>query len=548
MANTGFKGVDVRQTGAELVFRAFLQNSSGALLGTGTTTLSLLEVQSDGSVKSYDFNDNTFKTTALTTPTLALTHRPSNNAGTTTGVWTAALATLTGFTVGAVYLALVNNSGASPTDQCREFQYGSVEGDLLVTAGSTGQAYVQADAIKVNGTTQTARDLGASVLLSPGTGTGQINLYSGNVGVDWSHVTNANATVNLSGTTVSTITTAPDSAGVGTLLTRFTAARAGYMDNLNAGGVLASHADIAALNQSASKHLLLVTVGQYEPGETYTIEMRTFSAADGSAVNADTTPTLTATGQVTGSLAANLSTATNPATGVYRWTYTPGSSPTLEQIRFDGSATISSSAFTLSCYSQTVDMPTAVITATDIAHLTAIYNKLPTNNIADETLVLAAIGTPMQAGTVTLAASQNFNNTGQTTKQAATLSATDFSGVITANATQWGGVGVGGMPLAASAYTAPPSVVAIRQEIDANSTQLAAIDAVLASGVSLNLAQVIPASNTTQTLGDALNAARAQGFGKWVLSGTSLTLYAGDGTTVVRTFTLDSATAPTSRT
>jgi hypothetical protein len=65
---------------------------------------------------------------------------------------------------------------------------------------------------------------------------------------------------------------------------------------------------------------------------------------------------------------------------------------------------------------------------------------------------------------------------------------------------------------------------------------------------NLNLAQAIPTSNAAQTVGDALNAARAQGFGKWTLSGTTLTLYAGDGTTVVRTFTLDSSSSPTQRT
>lgn len=69
-----------------------------------------------------------------------------------------------------------------------------------------------------------------------------------------------------------------------------------------------------------------------------------------------------------------------------------------------------------------------------------------------------------------------------------------------------------------------------------------------ASGILLDLTQVVPTTNTAETLGDALNAARAQGFGKWAKSGTTLTLYAADGTTVVRTFTLDSATAPTSRT
>jgi len=125
------KGIDVRQTGTALTFRAFLQTSAGARLGTGTTTLELLEIQSDGTVKSYDFNDNTFKTTALTTPTLALTHRPSNNATTTTGLWTVVLGTVSGFTVGGIYIAIVKNTGASPEDQAREFQYGSEQGDVV---------------------------------------------------------------------------------------------------------------------------------------------------------------------------------------------------------------------------------------------------------------------------------------------------------------------------------------------------------------------------------------------------------------------------------
>lgn len=63
----------------------------------------------------------------------------------------------------------------------------------------------------------------------------------------------------------------------------------------------------------------------------------------------------------------------------------------------------------------------------------------------------------------------------------------------------------------------------------------------------LDLTQAVPTSNTAQTTGDAFNAARADGFGKWTLSGTTLTLFAGDGTTTVRTFTLDSGTAPTQR-
>lgn len=135
MANTGFKGIDVRLAANELVFRALLQTSGGALVTSGATILYIYEMQSDGTIKTYDFNDNTFKTTVCTTPTLALAYRRSNNATVDTGLWTVALATLTGFTVGAVYIVHVQNSGAFPTDQQREFQFGSVQGDFVVSAG-----------------------------------------------------------------------------------------------------------------------------------------------------------------------------------------------------------------------------------------------------------------------------------------------------------------------------------------------------------------------------------------------------------------------------
>lgn len=172
-----------------------------------------------------------------------------------------------------------------------------------------------------------------------------------------------------SGTLPSTTTVMPDTAGTGTLLGRITAARAGYLDALNISGAVASHADVAAINQSAAKHLLIQTVGQYERPEsgsaTYTVECRTFSAATGAAVNADTTPTLAAIGIASGDLSANIGSATNPATGVYRWAYTVASAATIEQIRFDVSATISSTAYTLACYTQVCDFVATTFTTAD---------------------------------------------------------------------------------------------------------------------------------------------------------------------------------------
>lgn len=63
----------------------------------------------------------------------------------------------------------------------------------------------------------------------------------------------------------------------------------------------------------------------------------------------------------------------------------------------------------------------------------------------------------------------------------------------------------------------------------------------------IDFTQLVPTTNTAQSVGDALNAARAQGFGKWTFIGTSLSLYAADNTTIIKTFTLDSSTAPTQR-
>lgn len=127
------KGIDVRLSGSsgatKLLIDAFFEDASGAL-SSGTATYRLFELQDDGTLKSYDFNDNTFKTTALTTPTASLTHRQGDNNTYNTGIWTASLATLTGFTVNGVYYAQAVHSSGGGTLQTRKFQYGGGEGDF----------------------------------------------------------------------------------------------------------------------------------------------------------------------------------------------------------------------------------------------------------------------------------------------------------------------------------------------------------------------------------------------------------------------------------
>src|SRR5574343_2108750 len=130
----GAKGILVRQTGDRVLFRESLKDSSGEKITTGTTTLRIFELQTDGTLKSYDFNDNTFKTTALTTATASMTHRTGNNSTYNTGLWTYALTTVSGFTTGNIYIYSVENTASTPPVIEREFQYGGAEGDMSSTA------------------------------------------------------------------------------------------------------------------------------------------------------------------------------------------------------------------------------------------------------------------------------------------------------------------------------------------------------------------------------------------------------------------------------
>jgi hypothetical protein len=370
----------------------------------------------------------------------------------TTGVYKAAV-TLPTLAVGDVVDLRISATVNAVTDNAVVWVDAK---DIVIDSAGLADANTVKLGPSGSGTAQTARDIGASVLLSAGTGTGQLDFTSGVVkanAVQWlggtipavnvtgvplvdakyllgtifatpatagvldANVKNVN---NVSASGVTTVsanvgTTQPvnftgtgASAFVKSDLTRWltgtpnalvsgdvsayanvipvserdsiagdvwTNAPA-YLANLNVGGAVASHADILAINQSASKHLLIQTVGQYERPEsgstTYTVEARTFAATTGAAVNADSTPTLTATGQTSGSLAANLSAATTPATGVYRWTYTVSSAATIEPVRFDVSATISTATFTLSTYTQVADFVATTFTTSDRTTLNAI--------------------------------------------------------------------------------------------------------------------------------------------------------------------------------
>ena len=146
-----FGGINVLKSGDRIVTTFDFYDDVGSLVTAGTGTYRIFELQSDGTLKSYDFNDNTFKTTALTTATASLTQRTGNNSTYNTGVWSASLTTLTGFTSGNIYLFVGENTNATPGAIKKWAQFGGIDADstavpnalfATVTEGST--TFVQA--------------------------------------------------------------------------------------------------------------------------------------------------------------------------------------------------------------------------------------------------------------------------------------------------------------------------------------------------------------------------------------------------------------------
>ena len=132
------KGIDVRQTTGQLVFRVSLKDPNGAKVTSGTTELRVYRLEDDGTLDVYDWTTNDFVAPGAGTPDdeTTMTHRQrrdSTGADVDTGIWTAVLSTLTNWTAGQVYVIQITNTAASPESQEREFQFGLNQGDDLVT-------------------------------------------------------------------------------------------------------------------------------------------------------------------------------------------------------------------------------------------------------------------------------------------------------------------------------------------------------------------------------------------------------------------------------
>lgn len=118
----------IRSNDTSILFRAALFDASGNPITTAANLNILHFVPASGDIETYDFNDDTFKTGAVTTFDQAMTHEQANNNTVDTGIQRHRHATLTDFEVGHKYVARITHASL-PAPIIAEFQYGDLEGD-----------------------------------------------------------------------------------------------------------------------------------------------------------------------------------------------------------------------------------------------------------------------------------------------------------------------------------------------------------------------------------------------------------------------------------
>lgn len=435
-------------------------------------------------------------------------------------------------------------------------------------AGQINQAnngQVDANAARLGGTTQTGRDVGTSVLLSSGTGTGQLDFTSGVVKANlaqilgtaltetagllaagfkkWFNVASPTGTLNsipdavpdASGglpvtgnrltaiptvalvTTTTNLTNAPpDSAGTTTLLTRLSAARAGYLDNLSAGAV--------ALASKLTKYTQLLARKDAAIATDNATEVTEINANGGSGGGAYANTTdaqealrdrgdaawITATGFAIAGDAMTLTSGERTTLAGVIWDRLTSAITTVgsigKLIKDDLDATVSSrsshsAADVWAVATRLLTAGTNIVLAKGVG--VTGFNDLSAAAVNSEVdTALADYDAPTHAE---LVSEINDVQADIAAIPAAPSVAAVADGVWDEAIGGHLGAGSTGEALSnAGAAGTPPTVVQIRQEMDSNSTKLARVDVVLSTRASQTSVDDLP---TNAELATALAAA-----------------------------------------
>ncbi len=253
----GFKGIDIRQTsiaGTALVIRASLKNASGTPVTSGTIRLRIFQTMSDGTIQQLDFGGTpAFKSSSFTTAYVAMNYIAAPDGSALLGLWTYALSVgaIAALTPGGIYIQQISDESATPTavpaQQEREFQYGSEQGDVTVTAAGNVETDLQT--IK----TETI-SCGSSVTIGAFVGNAiQAIAVDGNGYVTFNNVSIATATSVTNGVTLAASQHVIVDSGTVTTLTNLPAAPANWINAaaIASGAIVTSSFGSCVLPKSA---------------------------------------------------------------------------------------------------------------------------------------------------------------------------------------------------------------------------------------------------------------------------------------------------------
>jgi hypothetical protein len=229
-------------------------------------------------------------------------------------------------------------------------------------------------------------DASNGVKLSVGTGAGQANVSGGKIPATIAAGDYATNTPQSGdnfpriGANGSGLTAIPDEAGVTTLLSRLSAARSGYLDNLNTGGVVATGSQVTNLRFSVRAAVdIPATMERPDSGSiTIPFEVDIFNEGGAGLADPDSSAVTPAVVDNAGTdLSANFGglsggNLTRAAAGRYTGTYALASTHTLVELRFSFTWLRSTVAERIMVPSWVQDYTASAFTPSDRTNLAAV--------------------------------------------------------------------------------------------------------------------------------------------------------------------------------
>lgn len=368
----------------------------------------------------------------------------------------------------------------------------------------------------IGDTAQTARDIGASVLLSSGTGTGQVKIASGYLAMTWADIAAPTTTVNLSGTTFKAVTDGVTlaAAAVQAIWDAATSALSTVgsigkllVDNINA--TISSRATPAQVNTEADTAL-----ADAKAGYAVAIEAAILDEGDATALLA-----AIASKVETFLINEGDATATMQAIATAVWANAARTLTAGTNIQLPSNGLANVTAWTVAItgnitgnLSGSVGSVTG-LTASDVGAI-----KAKTDNLPADPAGLAGLASAHGAGSWATA-------TG--------FSTLDAAGVRTA-------VGLGSANLDTQLGDLPTNAELATSQAAADDATIAAIAAAWTTAMTESYNADGAAPSPAQALFVIM-----QGVTEFAIAGTTKTVKKLDGSTTAYTETLDSSTAPT---